>query len=211
MAALCLNCGLAQAQTEDTVVIRAKYHLEITNLSFFSGVLVWLGRRVGVVPDTLEYRETDVVPAGKDDAFDMSLCDRSGKIWLQVFSDTSRPSFIDPPRFPLQDLKKAAFGADVIRFVAGIRDFFHGDSLDSFHDRFFLWKKTIDFSVARDSVHPLLYKISSVDSSGEPYILGSVLVSCSGGLTIYPWMKLDLLKAGATVILEMDRLEITRK
>ena len=208
---LILGCGRLQAQTEDTVIIRAKYHLEITNLSFLSSVFVWIGRRVGVVPDTLEYRETDIVPVTESDAFDMSLCDRSGKVWLKVLSDTSRPSFIDPPRFPLQDLKKARLRADVIRFVTGIRNFFQANSSDSFHGRFVLWKETIDFSAVRDRTRPLLYNISSINSSGEPYIRGSVLVGCSEGLTVYPWMKLDLLKAGATVTLEMDDLEIVRK
>jgi hypothetical protein len=205
---LLVSSANISAQTADTVIIRAKYHLEINNLSFLSSVFVWFGRRIGVVPDTLEYYETSVCRAGKEISFGMDLRDLSGKEWLRAFSNLSQFSFINPPRFPLQNLKEDTLRSDVIFFVAGIRNFFRTDSANFFRAKFALWKDTVSFSVMRDSTRPLLYRLSSVNARGKPYLRGSVLIGRLGDRIIYPWLRLELLEAGATVILEMTGMKI---
>jgi len=113
---LCLGLGPAQAQTEDTVSVTARYQVSITDMSFLKSSLVFLGRIFGIVPKELQYREASVVQGCGSDAFQMVL-GNSSRQWLEVFSDTARFSFIDPPAFPLQSLKRyPAFGRHPLRF-----------------------------------------------------------------------------------------------
>ncbi len=195
------------AQTADTATVTAQYRVEITDMSLLKSSLVFIGRLFGIVPKKLEYRETYIIRDCGSDEFQMAL-GNSSREWLEVFADTTRFSFIDPPAFPLQSLHKDTLHSDVVRFVSGIRGFFRDGSAGAFCGRFVLWKDTIDFDVTRDPSHPLLYWITSRNQAGKRYIEGNVIVGRQAGVVVYPRMELHLLEAGAKVTLEMDSLKV---
>jgi hypothetical protein len=205
---LLVSSADTSAQTVDTATVTARYRVEITDMSLLKSSLVLIGRIFGVVPKELEYRETYIIRCGSDN-FQMAL-GNSSRRWLEVFSDTTRFSFIDPPAFPLQSLRKDTLRSDAIRFISGIRGFFRDGSAGALRGRFVLWKDTVDFNVTRDPSRPLLYWISSRNQAGKRYIEGNVLVGRRAGVVVYPRMELHLLAAGAKVTLEMDSLRVEK-
>lgn len=213
-AFLLLIAAGVSAQTRDTVKVVAEYNVKITDLwhlpHFLGAAFGWLGQQLGMAPKCLNYSETDIDSAGENVSFCMSLKDQGGREWLQAYSDTTQRSFIDPTQVRAGLLSKAVLHADVIRFVTDIRDFFQCGTGGRFHGRFVLWKDTVDFYAARDTADPGVYRLSSFNSRQEPYIRGSVLVARKDGYNVYPWMRLDLLKPGTGVILEISDVKVEK-
>ncbi len=194
----------SQRANTDTTVLTAEYTVSL------SGFLGWASQLLGIAPSHLDYREVDVGSSSNND-FQMFLGNKSGRKWLSVSSDTATYSFIDPPHFPLNPLKRDSLRSDVIRFVKDVREFFSLNGPDSLCNHFVLWKDSVTFRISRDPLHPLIYRISSSNKAGDPFIDGSVLVYDKDGILIYPFMELFLHKEGMRLILKMKQMEMEKK
>ena len=201
------------ANRADSTVVEGVYQVRITELpdvpKFLSGFFGKVAQLLDLAPDKLSYRET-ILGSPEIDDFRIELKDQTGRQWIHVSSDTTLPSFIDPPEFRTGTLPKAKLKPDVIRFIVGIRNFFIRDRGSFFHSRFVLWRDTVDFYSIRDSLRPLLYRFSSFNRKGKLVMQGTVLRGSRDGFVIYPWTSLYLYKEKTGLILELKSLKMLK-
>ncbi len=210
VAALILFSGGSRpaGNATDSVKIKAEYRLHFS--SDFMGILGQVAQFFGIAPKHLSYEETIIEPRRRNDDFRMELKDQAGKEWLRVISDTAKTSFIDPPDLPTKTLKKDRLRPDVIRFIAGVREFFLRSAADNFRGSFYLWKDTVDIYVTRDKFRPEIYWLSSYNRKGKLCIKGSVTVNRSDGIVTYTRTDLYLYEEKVGIVLDLQNLEIKR-
>lgn len=223
-----LLAGAGHHQTgskADTVVVETQYGIEFTHIwilpKFLSGLVGGAAQWLKAAPKGLNYKETVVDPKSADDYFCMDVLSQNGKEWVRAVSDTTQLSFIDPSELPNNRLKRDSLRADVIRFLAALREYFRDPKAVWQTGTFRLWTDTLNFYVFRDTAaetdaaygkyRPCPYELRAFNLQGKPFIKGRFLAGSKDGFVVYPMLDLYIYENKVGIVLKIKNIVIDHR
>ncbi|MGC9603202.1 MAG: hypothetical protein ABSF47_01900 [Minisyncoccia bacterium] len=204
----------------DTTKISARYDIEVTDLpvvpKFLSGVIGKVFQFVNFAPKDLSYFELITGLKNENDDFLMELWDQDGKKWLHATSNISETSFAEPPKS-----KRDTLNSNGVKFISELREFFRSPKTIWLNASFRFGKDTLRISVFHDTsaksdtayraYKPSLYRFSSSDDKGKPYLRCEFLVGSKNGIVVYPRVDAYLYDKGIGLKMTLRQLEIIGK